>query len=362
MKSAAPKRDRHLLAGITAVAALAATCGGPSSRAVRSLKADTPCTTATTPCRDRLALGSGYLPYYRTFALDTVHPDVTRAVIVVHGSEANYASYFTTMNAAAMDVGVSNTTAIIAPQFQKKGSTCVSSTPKSDEFYWTCNGWKDGDDPVNTFARPVSSYEFIDQFVTLLDDKNNFPNLQQIVVTGHSAGAQFVAHYAPINRVDGTTITPISYVTANATVLLYLNNLRLDSGGSCSPEGGCDADFVPFYDRAACPGYNLYRYGLSKLNRYAGQTGADAITANMTSRPITFLVGSDDVLPPAEKGCAANAQGRTRLERNINYWNYLQAVWGATNTTLDVIQGCPHDASCMYRSPDGEYFVLQAGQ
>lgn len=362
MKNSLLSRDRNMLAGVAAVVALAATCGGPSSFAGRFIRNDPPCTTATAACRDRLSLQSGYLPYYRSFALDQVHPDVTRAVIIIHGSEGTYGSYFTTAIAAAKDVGATNTTAIIAPHFLQKGSGCKSDTPKSDEFYWTCNGWKDGDDSSKTFSNPVSSFEFIDKFTQLLDDKTRFPSLQLIVVTGHSGGAQFVTHYAPTNTVDGTTTTPITYVSANATSFLYLDNRRLDKGGTCSADGGCDVDFTPFYDASSCSSYNTYRYGLTSLNRYTKQTGADGIITNMTSRPITFLVGSQDVAPPADRTCGANAQGQTRLERNINYWNYLQLIWGASNTTLKVIDGCPHDASCMFRSADGEYFVFQAGQ
>jgi hypothetical protein len=48
--------------------------------------------------------------------------------------------------------------------------------------------------PAN--QQTVSSYEALDQVVQWFANPTNFPNMKQIVVAGHSAGAQMAQRYA----------------------------------------------------------------------------------------------------------------------------------------------------------------------
>jgi hypothetical protein len=46
----------------------------------------------------------------------------------------------------------------------------------------------------------VSSYEALDQVIKWFANPANFPNMKQIVVAGHSAGAQMCQRYAVIGK------------------------------------------------------------------------------------------------------------------------------------------------------------------
>ena len=48
----------------------------------------------------------------------------------------------------------------------------------------------------------------------LLADKKKFPKLKEIVVAGHSSGAQFAQRYAAANRIDHLLLSPELFVKA----------------------------------------------------------------------------------------------------------------------------------------------------
>lgn len=76
----------------------------------------------------------------------------------------------------------------------------------SDALVWKSSRWANGAGnqyPVS--RRGVSSYAVIDQMIKYFDNQTLYPNLRQIVVAGHSLGAQFVNRYASVGDSLGTT-------------------------------------------------------------------------------------------------------------------------------------------------------------
>src|ERR1043166_4422081 len=61
-----------------------------------------PCTHATTTCQQWVTLGGGPARsmVYATYSLDTPNPAITRALIMVHGTNRNADHYFETATAA----------------------------------------------------------------------------------------------------------------------------------------------------------------------------------------------------------------------------------------------------------------------
>lgn len=79
--------------------------------------------------------------------------------------------------------------------------------------------------------------------VQYYDNKTMFPNLNQIVVGGHSLGAQTVQRYTAIgNKLN--TKTPVSYWIANPDSYVWFSTSR------------------PL-DTSECPSYDDYREGYS---------------------------------------------------------------------------------------------------
>ena len=74
------------------------------------------CLTPAT-CRELVAVdGASTLPVYRTHSLLGAHPEIERAVLVVHGVLRNADEYFGDTAQAAVLAGVSDDTLVLAPQ------------------------------------------------------------------------------------------------------------------------------------------------------------------------------------------------------------------------------------------------------
>jgi hypothetical protein len=63
--------------------------------------------------------------------------------------------------------------------------------------------------PQRTRSMTISSYTVYDQFIKVLSDRYNYPNLQNIKFVGHSAGGQMIHRYSMISPIfDRTEDTP----------------------------------------------------------------------------------------------------------------------------------------------------------
>jgi pimeloyl-ACP methyl ester carboxylesterase len=171
-----------------------------------------PCATATVACTEWVALGRGPARslIYRTYSLDVRNDNIRRAVVMVHGTNRNADHYFTTVTAAAFLAGALDDTVVISPRF-----TACNDKLEPNEVGWSCNGdsWRSGG--MAATNPDLSSFDFMDEIVKKLAKKSVFPNLHALVVTGHSAGGQFVARYQMSNRVHDSIGTALSYVVAN---------------------------------------------------------------------------------------------------------------------------------------------------
>src|SRR5690349_6902072 len=88
--------------------------------------------------------GGGVLPLYLTADWSGPLPDITRAVIVVHGLQRNADNYFATAKraqAAAGDAG--RGTLMIVPQFLTQIDIDAHRLP-ADTLRWSRGGWESG--------------------------------------------------------------------------------------------------------------------------------------------------------------------------------------------------------------------------
>jgi pimeloyl-ACP methyl ester carboxylesterase len=97
-----------------------------------------------------------------------------------------------------------------------------------------------GDWRVGGLARndsTLSAFDAMDAILLRLADKAAFPNLQSIVVVGHSGGGQFVTLYQAVNRVHERLGIATFYVIANASAYAYLDDRRPVPAGARGGEG-----------------------------------------------------------------------------------------------------------------------------
>lgn len=269
-------------------------------------------------------------------------PQVQRALIVIHGRLRNAQTYLHSAEQAATQAGQLSTTLIVAPQFLNDTDDTRHALPDA-VLRWHANDWMAGAPALS--PAPLSSYAAVDKILERLDDRKRLPNLREVVVAGHSGGAQVVQRYALTTQADKTLQADgikVRYVIANPSSYAYFNAQRP----------------IPTFDAANCPGFNTWKYGLKELPAYAEGQKHRQLEQAYVERDITYLLGAKDIDPnhPAlDKSCEAEAQGAFRLERGKNYFEYLtQRHPQGLNQRLVEVPGVGHNGEQMFTSPEGQ--------
>lgn len=319
---------------------------------IASLAAAAPCTTAGAACTEQVPLGpSGrYSVVYRSFPLKTSNAAIERGLVIVHGAGRNADDYFASGLAGALIAGALDSTVVVAPRLASNVGSGCSDKLADGEISWICgteNDWRRGGAAQG--LSNVFTYDLLDRIIALLADKKTFPNLKVIVVTGHSAGGQVANRYAASARAEKTAGVPIRYVVANPSSYLYLDKRRIAPGATCTPEGTCTGEFVPFAGAGKCDVFNLWHYGMDQRTGYAAKMPEEEMKQQLIRRDVTYLLGELDTLPlfGFDSSCGAMAQGPNRYARGLAYWNYMRNVYGA-NHKLVRIDACGHNGRCMY--------------
>ena len=278
------------------------------------------------------------LLFFASADLDVPHPEVSRAVIVLHGRLRDADVYYASAREAREAAGALGTGALlVVPQFLSQ-TDWEAHALAPDVLRWTLEGWQGGDDAVG--PAPLSSFDALDAILARLADRRLFPNLSRVVVAGHSGGGQVAQRYAMLSR-EGDALAgrgiAVSYVVANPSSYAYVTPER----------PGPTAD---------CPGYDRWKYGLQDLPRYAGGAAPAALEAASVARPVTYLLGGRDTDPhhPAlDRSCMAETQGPFRLARGEAYLAALRARHPDLRQPLHVVPGVGHDGRRMLGSACG---------
>jgi pimeloyl-ACP methyl ester carboxylesterase len=331
-----------------------------------------PCATATPDCAEWIQLSGqeSRVLVYRSHALSTRNENITRALILVHGINRDADNHFRTALAAAFLAKALDNTVIIAPRFASNSSASGNEAGDchdalaANEANWICQAqrpdtWRSGGPEVGNDT--ITSFDFVDEVIRRLAQKDTFPNLKKIVVAGHPAGGQFVVRYEMSNRVHDSAGVPISYVVANPSSYAYIDALRptvsaLPGNVAASAPGFTPplpnvppAPFVSFGDAKNCTTYDNWPFGLKNRSGYAARISEDQLRKQLVTRPVTYLLGEADVLPLGvfDTSCPAMAQGPTRLARGLAFGKYVNEIHGAQHVTV-VVPFCSHSARCMF--------------
>jgi pimeloyl-ACP methyl ester carboxylesterase len=331
----------------------------------------TPCLKATEACQDWITLGGG--PWrsrvYTTYPLSTPNPQITRAFIMVHGTNRDADNYFRTALAAAFLGNALEDTVVISPRIASAAGSCHDPLAEN-EVSWSCTGdsWRSGGTSVSTDK--LTSFDFVDDLLRKLAKKDAFPNLKTIVVAGHSAGGQFVNRYSMANHVHETLGVPITYVVANPSSYAYLVSERpvqtqaavarpqRESGAAISTsdkllaekEAAASVTFTAFAGADKCPNFDRWPYGMqNRTGGYTAKMSVDQLKKQLVSRPVTYLLGEIDILPLGgfDGSCSAMAQGPTRFARGEAFAKFVTEKLGAQHKMQEV-HLCGHNARCMF--------------
>jgi pimeloyl-ACP methyl ester carboxylesterase len=277
------------------------------------------------------------LEYCGNARVEDALASVRTVVLVVHGDGRDACPYADSTLKAASGAGMAGSTLVIAPHF------LASSDGHSGRMYWSESGWKTGDASLDTGR--LSSFAVVDRLLAGVTTAR-YPNLQRIVVAGHSAGGQFVNRYEATTPNNSVT----RYVVANPSSYLYFGAKRFS---------GTTLRSLTSSEQAACRRYNDYKYGLNSRNAYTGGMSEQTLRDRFASRPTTLLLGTADTSRGGnlDMSCAADWQGANRYERGHRYHDvYLPAQFGSGIASTHRISDVPavgHSWSAMARSAQG---------
>jgi hypothetical protein len=275
---------------------------------------------------------------YASHPLDVANARITRALVVIHGSGRNADRALATATAAAERAHALDSTILIAPRFVSNDGRDCTDTIAEGEVNWGCeanNGWQAGGTATDSDA--LTTFDVVDRLLRELARVDRFPNLSRIVVAGHSAGGQFVTRYEMANQVHDRLRVPVEYVVASPSSYAYPDAVRPASHGP--PSAGCSI-------------FDDWPYGLRDRRGYARRSSADQLARQLTTRPVTYLLGALDN-DPAMRGldttCAAAVQGASRLERGQVFAQHLASTYRARPRVV-IVPGCAHDDRCVFTS------------
>jgi len=296
---------------------------------------------------------------YSTYALDKPNTAVTRALVMVHGTLRNADHYFATATSAGFLAGALNNTVIIAPHF-----IASPDKPQANEVVWPNRGdsWRSGG--MSTSNPTLSAFDFMDEILRTLSDKKMFPNLKQIVVTGHSAGGQFATRYEMANKVHGTLgDVSVTYVVANPSSYAWPAAVRPLPTGDANPATADKEALGPNGEKvntqftygpfnSADPkvaNYNHWPSGLESRTGYTAQMSDDQLKKQLVERPTTYLLGQVDVLPLGgfDSSPSAMTQGPTRRARGEAFFKYVNETLGAKHSAI-IVPECGHNDRCIF--------------
>ncbi len=305
-----------------------------SSAAVQPLHADELCPERYHVEVDGQRLS---LPYCSTVPIDQRNENIRRIVFSIHGVATNAETYFQNMVRAAEKVpGALDNTLIIAPQLMTAAYAATVPIGTTDIFWRTSAerfwGGQSGSMDDHPRAVSISSFEVFDRLLADLTNPAVFPNLEIVVVAGHSGGGQFTNRYGASNQVDDLVRqrgVHIRYIVSNPSTYVYLTDERVLADSRTRDEFA-----VPSNDAVAdCPAFDTYGSGLDGLEAwpYLEQVGIDRIRREYGQRDVVYLKGMNDNDPEGAalaRGCAAMLQGAQRLDRGITYFNYIEHFYG----------------------------------
>ncbi len=277
---------------------------------------------------------------YRTYSLTEKNENIRRAFVLIHGAGRDADNYFRTAVAAAFLAGALEDTIVVSPRFASKTGGCADPLGEN-EVNWPCSGdsWRSGG--VSVSHKELTSYDFADELLRKLANKQVFPNLKAIVVAGHSAGGQFVTRYEMSNKVHDSLGVPVTYVVSNPSSYGYPDKMR---------PAGEKGEMKPF-EASKCGAYDRWPYGFeSRGSGYTAKIPDEQLKKQLAARPTVYLLGSLDILPLAgfDSSCPAMAQGPTRLARGQAFGSYVVSKYGAKDHKTVVVELCGHNARCMF--------------
>ncbi len=288
--------------------------------------------------------GQGNFDFYANYPIYEPNAkwiNLKKAVIVVHGSSINPDDYYGYLTTTLQALNISDETVLIAPDFKQ-------NVVASNDLYWSSLGYRDG--KASNGTTKISSFEVLDILINRLADKNFFPVLDEIIITGQSSGGRFVHTYAAGNRSESThPDIHFEYIVSESQYFYYPTNERIDEQ--------TNSLYVP----SNCNGLQFWPFGYELAPDYVGVLDKATFDGRFINRSITYLLGNgtgtDNQLNTTD--CEAVLSGSSRFQRGENMFLYMGLKYPSHNHKKTIAQGISHNGSAIYTSNEFKSLLTQ---
>lgn len=143
----------------------------------------------------------------------------------------------------------------------------------SASLFWNTSGWMRGSNASPRPYRYSTSFDVMDNLLSILANVEYFPSLKLITIAGYSAGSQYTAHYIWATQFDIKQINPnihMRYLLSGSSMFLYftphrptqscINNYQLGIENQCQ-----DYEIPSGSYLETCLKYDHWRYGVSSF-------------------------------------------------------------------------------------------------
>jgi hypothetical protein len=286
--------------------------------------------------------GAGMVPFYRSMqGRDAAN--VSRIVILLHGRLRDADAYLlSAQNALAAASTDPARTLLLVPQFLAAADMGAHGL-SADTLHWEWTSWMGGDDALG--PAPLSSFNVLDAFIEQFADRARYPALTDMVIAGHSGGAQVAHRYAIVGAGCNAPGVHCRYVIANPSSYVYFDPMRPDAQGTLHPA-----------DTNMCPGVDDWKYGVRHAPRYVESARFEALEQRYAAADVIYLLGEEDRDPrhdALDLSCAAAAQGPHRLARGRSYFAYLKKRHPMLAHRCWEVPGVGHNGAAMLGSHEG---------
>ena len=366
----------------------------------------------------------GQLAYYTNKkSIHKYDTKIKTAIVTIHGSSRNSANYLCYMMRAVKDYVASVTSGsrldvtteqvseedyvVIAPWFMAPLDGEPASTSSLPFLQWDdenpiAHTFRYGAESLEVDGLTVSSFAAMDVLLETLCNKQSFPNLKNVVITGHSAGGQLVQRWGVSSNswcfgVNNSN-PHVKLVVVNPRSYAYLDGRRYFPTQIARGQDVFDPSFIiddeninenkttwelrelTLQEQEDCQEFNRYEWGLNEnvelpapyvINNIAAfeDVTNTKVFCRYASRDIVYLSGERDVEKLGDQICNEDGhQGPTRRQRSKRFYSSLQVIGqeigycrreegdlnGDTIHERVVVYNVGHDHALMYISDEGQ--------
>lgn len=310
-----------------------------------------PCTTGDNNCLETIPITSfegrtANFNFYRNYPImnDTaIWGNIKQAVFVIHGQNRDANNYFSHLTSSLNQTGLIDSTLLISPQFKN------NSQVGPGELFWP-NDWRDGALSGNVSVK-ISTYSIMDSLIEIISNKEQFPFLEKIIITGHSSGALFTQTYALASEIEIDYEFSFEYIVANSQYFYYPEDVRYN------PTTG------NFTTPTTCEEFNEWPYGFESAVEYIASKNREDLNQSFKSKKITYLLGTKDTQTSGTlntNSCAAVLLGEHRFNRGENMHLFMETFYPNEHQHEKVlVEGVGHNGNSMYNSNSYKELMLQ---